>query len=324
LSVTPANLLSSLPARYYYNAQHRFFARLGAWLLARRHFDAVVSWTRQSRALFIGANAKHVPCFLNCTITHYKLTQGEQALPEYSWPCINASYLDEEYRRANFLLTASDFARESFLLHGLAPERVLTIGRGADTERFRVRAHPENPFRVVFFGLVCDRKGIFQAIEAWRQAAIIGGEFWIIGNVPKEIKADVEALLPVNARLLGHRNDPEQLLAQCHVQILPTRSEGMAKSLVEGAACGLVTLTTRESGFPVLPGETGFYIERNDIAAMAGHLRALAGNPEQLQTMAKSSAEYVRRYLTWSGFRQRFLMAVVDHCTKGAGMLANR
>jgi glycosyltransferase involved in cell wall biosynthesis len=314
-SVTPANFLSSLPARYYYNAQHRFFAWVGAWLLARRRFDAVVSWTRQSRKLFIRANAMHIPCFLNCTITHYKQFQGEVPLADLVWPHINACDLDEEYYRADFLLTASDFARDSFLAHGLTPERVLTLGRGADTDRFQGGGRPERPFRVVFFGLVCDRKGIFQAIEAWRQAAITNGEFWIIGSLPKEIRAEVEARLPTDARLFGHRSDPEQLLAQCHVQILPTRSEGMAKSLVEGAACGLVTLTTRESGFPVVQGETGFYVQRDDVAAMAGHLRSLARNPEYLQGMAKASAEYVRRHLTWACFRKRFQDVLTEGCS---------
>lgn len=307
--VTPANLLSSLPARYYYNAQHRFFSWLGASLLLFRKFDLVVSWVQQSRSLFAMANKRGVRCLLNCPVTHFRGKEGNAVPPHLAWPHVNAGYLEEEYRRADLLLTASDFARNSFLANGISPEKVFSIGRAADPQRFVFSEKPSTPFRVLFFGLVCDRKGIFQALEAWRAAAINDGELWIIGNVPKEIREELLSRLPANAKLMGHRNDPEKFLSQCHVQILPTRLEGMAKSLVEGAACGLVTLTTEESGFPVIDGETGFFIKRDDIQGMAKRLRTLASDPERLAYMARQSAEYVREQLTWSMFRRRFLAA---------------
>ena len=314
--VTPANFLSSLPARYYYNAQHRFFSWLGASLLVFQKFDLVVSWVRQSRSLFAAANKRGVRCLLNCPVTHFRDAVGNTIPTHIAWPNVNASYLEEEYRRADLLLTASDFARNSFLANGISPEKVFSIGRAADPHRFAFSEKHRTPFRVLFFGLVCDRKGIFQALEAWRSAAIDDGELWIIGNVQKEIREKLLSRLPANAKLMGHRNDPEKFLPQCHVQILPTRLEGMAKSLVEGAACGLVTLTTEESGFPVIDGETGFFIKRDDIQGMAEKLRDLASDPERLSYMNRQSAEYVRAQLTWPMFRERFLNVVAHNIEK--------
>lgn len=309
LPVTPANLISFLSSKHYYNAQNRFFSQLGAWIIARWKFDAVIGWTRQSHNLFRVANARGIPCFLNCPGGHYNYPLNNALWENRPWPSYKKHDLDEEFRRTDVLLTASQHATNTFLANNIPSSKIITIGRGADTTRFRYQTRELNPFRVVFFGRASERKGIFQAIEAWREAALQNGELWIIGSIPKEIESKIRAALPANARIFGHRNDAEKLLPQCHVQLLPTRREGMAKSLLEGAACGLVTITTIESGFPVLEGGTGFIIKRDDIAGIAMLLRQLAEQPEKWGRMSRQSADFVLNNLTWEKFRMRFLDA---------------
>ena len=81
---------------------------------------------------------------------------------------------------------------------------------------------------------------------------------------------------------------------------------------MEGAACGLVTITTRESGFPVIEGETGYFVEREDTDGMAALIRRLASDPDTRQAMAAKSRAYVERNLTWPMFRRRFASALQD------------
>jgi len=157
---------------------------------------------------------------------------------------------------------------------------------------------------------VSERKGIFEVIDAWKKAAISDGELWIVGDVPRELQARIEAELPANARLFGHRSDPETLLVQCHVQILPSEMEGMAKTLVEGAACGCVTLSTPESGFPIEEGKTGYHISRSDTQAIATRLRELADNPKFLEEMSRNSVAFIESNLTWNAFHKRFIDAL--------------
>ena len=166
-------------------------------------------------------------------------------------------------------------------------------------------------FRIVFFGRASERKGIFQAIDAWKIASIKTGEFLIIGELPKEIKKDI--LLrgsSSNIKFLGHLKNPEKILKTCSIQILPTRMEGMAKSLIEGAACGLITLSTKESGFPILEGITGYYIKRDDINNTAKKIKFLYQNPRKLKEMSKNSHDFVIKNLTWNMFRFRFISAI--------------
>ena len=308
IPLTPATLYSS--SIHYYNAQNRFFSQLGAWIVSCARFDAVISWARQSRNLFRAANRRGTPCFLNCPGWHYNYPLGNTNWKLRSWPSFQKVDFDEEFSRSDALLVASDFAGTTYLANGLAPVKVTNIGRAADPQRYKNVPRPHRPFRAVFFGRVCDRKGIFQALDAWKEADLDGGEFWIIGDVAKELVETIKARIPANARLFGHRNDAETLLSQCHVQLLPTRQEGMAKSLVEGAACGLVTLAPLESGFPIIEGETGYAIPRDEVSTIALRLRKLAGDPDKWQEMSARSSAFVQSHLTWPMFQARFLDAM--------------
>jgi glycosyltransferase involved in cell wall biosynthesis len=309
IKITPANVLSILSARYYYNAQHRFFAMVASWLLGQDEFDLTIGWLQQSRSLFRKANNLGIPCALNCTVDYYK-SRKDAFLPKYYWPYTNAKYLDEEYNRADILLAPSLLTKESFIKQGIPESKIACIGRGADISRFISGARPASPFRLVFFGRVGDRKGIFQAIKAWNKADLKDGEFWIIGDVEKEAMDEIKKYSIKNVILKGFSSVPEGLLKQCHVQILPTLFEGMAKSLVEGAACGLVTIATRESGFPITEGEVGYYCQRDDIDDMAAKIIFLAQNPNEWKRMSENSVNFIHKNMTWDIFRLNFIKAI--------------
>jgi glycosyltransferase involved in cell wall biosynthesis len=307
--ISPANVLSILSARYYYNAQHRFFSMVGSWLLRQDKFDLTVGWLQQSRSLFRQANKLKIPCALNCTVDYYK-SRKDYWIPNYFWPYTNVCYLDEEYKRADILLLPSLFTQESFIKQGIPESKIACIGRGADISRFVCGVRPASPFRMVFFARVCDRKGIYQALAAWNKANIKDGEFWIIGDVAKEAMVEIKKHSFKNVVFKGFSDSPEELLKQCHVQILPTLFEGMAKSLVEGAACGLVTITTRESGFPISEGEVGYYCQRNDIDDIAGKIIFLAHNPNEWDRMSQNSVRFIHKNMTWNLFRENFIKAI--------------
>lgn len=312
LRFTPANLISSFPARYYYSAQNRFFSQLGSLLVRFGDYDLVIGWSTQSRNLFRAANKAGVFSVLNCPNRHFNFPLGKTIQGNHPWPAYREQDLEEEFQRADLLLTASESARETFLANSY--EKVASIGRGADLSRFSMPVErSETPFRVIFLGRVCERKGIFQLLEAWKKAVLSNAELWIVGSIPKEIENNVRHSADSTVTFWDHQAHPEKLLTQCHVQILPSSDEGMAKSLVEGAACGLATLATRESGFPIREGVTGYTINRDNTQDIAARLRELAANRQLCNNMGKSGAEYVRKHLTWEKFRSRFTMEITSH-----------
>ena len=321
LPLTPANLGSMLGAKYYYNLQHRFFSFLGASVLRQSRHDALICWQGASRSLLKTAAALRVPSLLNIPAMFPQDGSGlsKARFKLLSWLVPDISYRIEEYNLTSALLTASEQSRQSFVQAGYSESKVINIQRGADLTRFKSQPRPDRPFRVAFFGRVCDRKGIFQTLDAWEKAALPNSELWIIGAVDGAVKDELLLKMPANARLFGHRNDAELLLPQCDVQILPTAFEGMAKTLVEGAACGCVSLVTRESGFPVVEGKTGFFIERSDTDTIARRLKDLEGDRDLLKAMHQQSSDFVKQNLSWERFSERFLEAVGAVIQSGAG-----
>jgi glycosyltransferase involved in cell wall biosynthesis len=311
---TPANLLSFLPARYYYSLQSRFFSFLGGWLASNGSFDAIVGWETSSLRLFCHSQKQGSTRFLNAPGRLSADEVADAKLERKPWPVVDAVYRHGEYERADFILVASESARNSFCQNGFNDSKLFTLPRGADLNRFRSIPRENGPFRAVFFGRLNDRKGILQALDVWRAAKLENAEFWLIGAAEKDLWPEIEARLDASITVFGHRNDAESLLTLCHVQILPTASEGMAKTLLEGAACGCVTLATRESGFPLVDGVNGFWIQRDDILGTASHLNRLRGNRALWETMSAASAQLIAENFTWSAFRNRFVEAVHSGC----------
>jgi glycosyltransferase involved in cell wall biosynthesis len=87
--------------------------------------------------------------------------------------------------------------------------------------------------------------------------------------------------------------------------LLPSRNEGLPKALIEGAACGLPVLATREAGFPIRDGETGFFITR-EPADIARRLRELYASPNTLAGMGRASRELAVATFSWERFMNRF------------------
>lgn len=314
LRVTPANLISFLSSKHYYNAQNRFFSQLGALLVRLGNYDLVIGWTRQSRNLFRAANKADVFSILNCPGWHFNFPLGEGMWEKRPWPSYKKHDLEEEFQRADLMLTASEFARDTFLANDYEKEKVASIGRGADLSSFSMPdERSDTPFRVIFLGRVCERKGIYPLLEAWQKAALSNAELWIVGSIPKEIENDIRHSADSTVTFWGHQEHPDKLLKQCHVQVLPSRSEGMAKSLVEGAACGLVTLASRETGFPIQEDVTGYTINRDDTADIAVRLRELAENPQRCRDMGRAASDYVQNHLSWEKFRLRFTEVITSH-----------
>lgn len=315
LPFTPANLLSFLPAKYYYSLQHRFFSELGASVLRHNYFDAVIGWEGGSKTLFQAARLRKVPCLLNCPMIHTRIYGSGEFAGKHRWPALPASDLVEEYNLATLLMTASECATKSFVESGIAENKIINITRGADIARFSRPVREDEsvgkrPFRAVFYGRVGNRKGILQTLKAWKKAALPDAELWILGAMDREVQKAFDSHLSSNVQYFGYVRNAEKLLPQCHVQILPTEAEGMAKTLIEGASCGCVTLTTKESGFPIIEGKTGFYIERENIEMIASNLKFLASENCDLERMREASSEFVHRNLTWNHFSEKFLCAV--------------
>jgi glycosyltransferase involved in cell wall biosynthesis len=139
---------------------------------------------------------------------------------------------------------------------------------------------PAQP-RALFVGVLEPYKGIDVLAEAWRLAAprVPEATLGIAGSGSRA--SVVEGL--VGERVSWARSLPTeevvQALDQATVLVLPSRSEGMGRVVVEAQCRGRAVIGSRVDGIPdlVRDGENGLLVEPGDAAALAEALvRVLA------------------------------------------------
>ncbi|MGZ5896857.1 MAG: glycosyltransferase family 4 protein [Xanthobacteraceae bacterium] len=130
---------------------------------------------------------------------------------------------------------------------GVPKERIALIpGSGVDIDTMIPMPAPVGPFTVGFVGRFLDDKGVKTLVRAHELLAMRGIAIHTLlagepdpsnpASIPDHVLASWR-LIP-NLRLLGQVDDIRSVWAQAHVAILPSRREGLPKSLLEAAACG--------------------------------------------------------------------------------------
>lgn len=189
-----------------------------------------------------------------------------------------------------------------------AVQTVLIPGSGVNTDRFQpVEGVPlERPvFRVFFAARLLWDKGIQELVDAARllKAEGVAIECLLAGApdpgnpaaVPHETvqRWRDEGIVTV----LGHVDDMVEWLHQVDVAVLPSYREGMPKSLLEAAACGLPIVTTDAPGCRqiVQNGVNGLLVRPKDAPALAAALRHMFENPGERARMGVAGRELVLR-----------------------------
>ena len=91
--------------------------------------------------------------------------------------------------------------------------------------------------------------------------------------------------------MLGHVTDIASFWARAHVAALPSRREGLPKSLLEAAACARPLVATDVPGCRavVADGETGILVPPDDAAALASALEKLLKDREMRLRMGAAA-----------------------------------
>lgn len=305
----PSKIFSWLPAPYYYGLNKRYFSWFGARHIRHGHYDIVVAWSKTAMHMFEAAKRRGARCILNAGNFHCDFSTGHNTAPK-TWPAIDKQRLRNEYELADRILLPSDYSARTFLEAGIPEKKLRIIYRGVDTERFCPGTRlPGGPFVVAMCGRVTERKGAQQILRVWREAALSNAELWLIGAVAPEEKDELERLATQNVRFLGFRRDVPELLRQAHVHVLLSRHEGLAKSLLEAEASGVVNICTPECGLPARPWRI-LIGDREDTAGVAKALATLKNNPERCLAMGHEARQQVVREFSWQDFRKRFLDAL--------------
>jgi len=141
-----------------------------------------------------------------------------------------------------------------------------------------------------------------QLIGAWprvireipRAQLLLVGEGPLREALQKEV---VRARIP-NVQFLGHRGDVEVILSASDVFVLPSRREGLPRSIQEAMATGKPVIATdvRGSRDLVEDGVTGLLVEVGDATGLAQAITRLLRDNELRMRMGRAAQVRVRAY----------------------------
>jgi len=189
-------------------------------------------------------------------------------------------------RRAAVLVqNPDDFGAMAAL--GVAHERIFLIpGSGVDTDQMRRLPEPPGPITMAYVGRLLDDKGLRSLIAAHELLNARGEDIRLL------IAGDTDPANPASipqqeidrwrqrpgVELLGYVADISSVWARAHIAVLPSRREGLPKSLLEAAAYGRPIIATDVTGCREIAraGVNALLVPVDDAAALADAAQRLA------------------------------------------------
>jgi glycosyltransferase involved in cell wall biosynthesis len=227
--------------------------------------------------------------------------------------------------RGDLVIANSDYTRDHVLAeHHLDPDRIVSIPRGVDLERFnpswvtpdRVAAlrdawgisETDRRTKLLLAGRLTRIKGHLLIVEAAMRLKARGKDFVIIfagdDQGRTEYRQEVEAAianagLSEQVKLVGHCDDMPAAYMVCDIAMLPTtKPESFGRTAVEPQVMGKPVLASDHGGTTetVLSGETGWLVKVDDPEAWTVAMaKAIDIGGARLAAMGQAAANRARR-----------------------------
>jgi glycosyltransferase involved in cell wall biosynthesis len=209
-----------------------------------------------------------------------------------------------ERRNSRVVVQNEDDRRLLLALRPGAGERIAVIrGSGVDTAHFTPAPEPPPPIVAGFAGRLLEDKGVATLVEAqqhlWRSGVLL--HLMIAGEPDPENPSSIDAATLARWRelpgitWLGAIEDVRELWRKAHIAVLPSRREGLPKSLLEAAAMGRPIVATDVPGCREIAHASvnALLVPPDDAAALAAALAALARDAEQRRRFGEASRRLV-------------------------------
>lgn len=177
---------------------------------------------------------------------------------------------------------------------------------------------------VLFLGFPWYLKGVDVLIRAFRRIAVDFPEhrLKIVGHIPDP--APLVELIGDCRQIELHRAVPHAealtLVSRCSVLVLPSRSEGMGRVLLEAMAAARPVVASRVGGIPhyVRDGYNGFLFTSENDAELAEKLARLLRDPALARELGANGYRLVRTELDEDTYAREFAAMVRATCGDGS------
>lgn len=280
--------------------------------------DVFWGWSGCSRNAMMAARKKGIPTLLERGSTHC-IWQRDKVAREYQrlgveqafyYPDFVTTNDTKEYDLADRICVPSRYVANSFLEHGVDPNKLIVNAYGVDYDFWSDVQRSNQKADMVTFLWVAGlniRKGFPVLLEAWKKADLKNAELVCIGSVDPAIEELLYAL-PASVSMLGYQshNQIRDFMAKSTVYLLPSFEEGMARSVLEASATGLPSIITEETGVTdvLKSGDECWVVPAGEVDALVDTLREIAQSPDQSVVRGVQAQRAVKPY-SWTSYGDR-------------------
>ena len=217
----------------------------------------------------------------------------------------------QELAIADYIAVTSQWTKQSLLEHGIAEQRILITPLGVDSDHFvpcpiDIVSAVQKPFRALYVGQLCLRKGIQFLLEAWTKLALPQAELLLVGDVLPEMHDILTEACARNQHItvLPHADDPVGLYQSAAICVLPTLEDGFGLVVLEAMACGLPVMITEHTGAQdcVRRDVDGFIIAPYSVEQLVETLRFCYRERERLHVMGQQARIQAEQF-PWSRYQ---------------------
>ena len=202
-------------------------------------------------------------------------------------------------QHASVLVQNSD-DRTAIKSLGIADDHIFTIpGSGVETDKLTPLPEPSGPITIAFVGRLLDDKGVRTLVNAHAILARRGQPVrLLIAGEPdpaNPVSIPPEEIMDWSRRpgieVLGHVTDICEVWKVAHIAVLPSRREGLPKSLLEAAACGRPIVATDVPGCREIAreGVNALLVPPDDAQALADAISRLADDKDLRRKFGEAS-----------------------------------
>ncbi len=201
------------------------------------------------------------------------------------------------FDRVALFLAVSEFVRAKHVEAGFDPGRIRVKPNFVQPAKRRVG--PGGPFVVV--GRLTQEKGVDSLLRSWGEAPLE-----IVGD--GEERAALEQIAPSSVRFRGaiRATEVPELLAGARALLIPSRSEGLPRVVVEAFAAAVPVIASRVGGLPELVEHdvNGLLVQLDDEDAWHAASERLADDAESIRLGAGAFATWEKRHSPASGLSE--------------------
>ncbi len=185
-------------------------------------------------------------------------------------------------RAAAHVFPWSDFVRDAMIAdYGLDPDRVTSVGAGANLLMGELQSRRWDSARALFVGRDFARKGGRELLAAWAHVrrALPDARLTVVGPPQAPDGADLSGVDWLGA--VESQSELRRLYEEASVFVMPSLFEPWGHVFLEAMGCGLPCIGAAHCAMPeiIAEGETGLLVPPGEVEPLAAALERLLGDP---------------------------------------------